>query len=484
MYRSRLFLRILNSLAAVLLIVVVTTAVFLIHGKALTAGLIALISVMLIAFRFGFIEAILAALTAVGCLDFFYMPPVFSLYEHDPQDWISSIIFVVVALTAGHFVTQLQAKTAKTELERTRLKRLYLTSRDINLFDPRNNVLSQLSKLIADTFAVSFVGIWDARAITTERRGVSAIEDAEIKAIYYENLSTADPVIQKFTRVLRVGTRNIGALCLVGRGTEDVLDSDSVDAIASLASIALERFHSLIAESEAEAAKRSEELRSTVLDGLAHAFKTPLATIQSASSGLLEIHHLGEAEAELISIIDKQATQLSRLTNQILRTAKLDGSELVLRREKLEPDQIFKMLSDELGASPDDHPLNFRDQANGAQARGDFRLVKMALEQLLDNAIKYSRAATAIDVTATATDSEVMLSVSNEGSFIPPEQRSRVFERFYRGPGSEYRAAGTGIGLAVVKRIADAHKGRVWIESQSGGKTTFHFTLPKTKKEI
>src|SRR5580658_1117472 len=203
MYRSRLFLRILNSLAAVLLIVVVTTAVFLIHGKALTAGLIALISVMLIAFRFGFIEAILAALTAVGCLDFFYMPPVFSLHEHDPQDWISSLIFVVVALTAGHFVTRLQAKTAKTELERTRLKRLYLTSRDINLFDPRNNVLSQLSKLIADTFAVSFVGIWDARAITTERRGVSAIEDAEIKAIYYENLSTADPVIQKFTRVLR-----------------------------------------------------------------------------------------------------------------------------------------------------------------------------------------------------------------------------------------------------------------------------------------
>src|SRR5580658_1413821 len=144
MYRSRLFLRILNSLAAVLLIVVVTTAVFLIHGKALTAGLIALISVMLIAFRFGFIEAILAALTAVGCLDFFYMPPVFSLYEHDPQDWISSVVFVIVALTAGHFVTRLQTKAAKTELERVRLQRLYLMSRDIILVDARDDVLLQL----------------------------------------------------------------------------------------------------------------------------------------------------------------------------------------------------------------------------------------------------------------------------------------------------------------------------------------------------
>ena len=116
MYRSRLFLRILRCLAAALLIVIVTTAVFLIHGKALTAGLVALISVMLIAFRFGFIEASVSATTAAGCLDFFYMPPVFSFYEHDPQDWVSSIIFVVVALTAGHFVTRIQARTAQTEL--------------------------------------------------------------------------------------------------------------------------------------------------------------------------------------------------------------------------------------------------------------------------------------------------------------------------------------------------------------------------------
>jgi two-component system sensor histidine kinase KdpD len=484
MYGSRLLLRILKCLTAALLIVIVTAAVFLIHGKALTAGLVALISVMLIAFRFGFIEAVVSATVAVGCLDFFYMAPVFTLYEHDPQDWVSSIIFIIVALTAGRFVTRLQMKTIKTELERARLKRLYLASRDINLVEPRHNVLSQLSKLIADTFAVSFVGIWDARALTMERRGTYAIDDAEIVAIYYEMFSTSDSALQTYARVLRIGTRSIGALFLVGSRTGDVLDLDSVDAIASLASIALERSHSLVAESEAEAAKRSEELRSTVLDGLAHAFKTPLATIQIASSGLLEINHLNEAETELVSIIDNQASQLSRLTNQVLRTAKLDGSELALRRERLEPEHIFKMLSHEFGESPGDHPLNFRNCANGALARGDSRLVKMALEQLLDNAIKYSDAATPIVITATTTDSEVLLSVSNEGSFIPPDQQSRVFERFYRAPGSEYRAAGTGIGLAVVKRIAEAHKGRVWIESQRSGETTFHFALPKTRKEI
>jgi len=247
--------------------------------------------------------------------------------------------------------------------------------------------------------------------------------------------------------------------------------------------MALERAYSLIAESNAEAAKRGEQLRSTVLDGLAHAFKTPLATIQSASSGLLEIHRLNEAEAELVSIIDDQASQLSRLTTQVLQTAKLDGSDLALRKEMLEPEHIFQMLAEESIVSPMHHPLRFMDRANGISARGDLRLIKMALEQLLDNAIKYSCGTTSIVVTVTATDSELLLSVSNEGSFIPPEQQFRVFEKFYRAPGSEYQAAGTGIGLAVVKRIADAHKGRVWVDSEYDGNTTFHFAIPKAGKE-
>ena len=241
MRTSGTLFRALRDIGAALLMASVTTAVFQLHGKALTAGLVDLVMVMLIAFRFGLIESIISAVVAVGSLDFFYMAPVFSLYEREPQDWISSIVFVVVALAAGHFVTRLQAKAARTELERVRVQRLYLMSRDIILVDARDNVLSQLSKLIADTFAASFVGIWDARAVKMERRGTSAIEDTEIKAICHGNLSMDDLAMRKFARTLRIGARSIGSLCLVSSGTDDVLDPDSLDAIASLASIALQR---------------------------------------------------------------------------------------------------------------------------------------------------------------------------------------------------------------------------------------------------
>jgi two-component system sensor histidine kinase KdpD len=76
-----------------------------------------------------------------------------------------------------------------------------------------------------------------------------------------------------------------------------------------------------------------------------------------------------------------------------------------------------------------------------------------------------------------------VMSVQNEGSFIPPEERLRIFQRFYRSPGSQHKASGTGIGLSVVKRIAEAHRGRVWVESDPVTGTTLFFALPHLRKD-
>src|ERR1700684_1540559 len=107
---TQVAIRLLRTLAVVPVVALVTGFVYQAHGKALTAGLIDLVLVMLIAFRWGFLEAAVASALAVASLDFFYMVPIFSLYEHDPQDWISSVIFVTIALTAGHFAARIKQK--------------------------------------------------------------------------------------------------------------------------------------------------------------------------------------------------------------------------------------------------------------------------------------------------------------------------------------------------------------------------------------
>src|ERR1700679_3556973 len=152
MKRTHLATRLLRTAAVVSVVALATGLVYQGHGKALTAGLIDLVLVMLIAFRWGFPEAVIASVLAVGSLDFFYMVPIYSLYEHDPQDWISSVTFVTIALTAGHFAARIKQKAAQTESERTRLERLYLTSRDINTRDRRKQVSAKLDSLTADTF--------------------------------------------------------------------------------------------------------------------------------------------------------------------------------------------------------------------------------------------------------------------------------------------------------------------------------------------
>lgn len=476
--------RLLQTIAIIPVVPLLTGVIYLSHGRALTAGLIELVLVMLIAFRWGFPEAAVASVLALACLDYFYMPPIFSLYERDPQDWISSGIFVTIALTAGHFADRIKQKAIQTESERTRLEKLYLTSRDILMLDRRDEVGAQLTRLIADTFHVDAVALWDAREMRMDKAGKGAIPDDEVRATYFYELNENDLVSCKFKRVLRLGTRPVGSVCIAGDFPCGNLDPRSVDAIASLSAMALERAHSFAAESNAEAAKRSEQLRSTVLDGLAHAFKTPLATIQSASSGLLEISRLEYPARELVSLIDEQATRLAKLTNQVLRTAELDQRQLEVDHERISMDRLFQFCRTEAADTLMDHPLRVIDESSESYVWADTRLLEMALLQLLDNASKYASPGSPITLRVTSTDSEVVFNVQNEGSFIAPEERLRIFQRFYRSPGSQHKAPGTGIGLSVAKRIAEAHTGRVWVESDLEASTTFFFALPRVRKEI
>jgi two-component system sensor histidine kinase KdpD len=113
----------------------------------------------------------------------------------------------------------------------------------------------------------------------------------------------------------------------------------------------------------------------------------------------------------------------------------------------------------------------------------DKQLLKMAVFQMLDNAAKYGGSDSSITIDVQEEQAETLISIRNEGSFIPFEEREKIFKRFYRSPGSDRRASGTGIGLSVVKHVTEAHQGRAWVNSDPKTGTTFFLTLPRTAKE-
>jgi two-component system sensor histidine kinase KdpD len=229
-------------------------------------------------------------------------------------------------------------------------------------------------------------------------------------------------------RVLRLGTRPIGSLVICGHS----LDVTSINATASLAAVAIERARSFSAESNAEAARQSEQLRCAVLDGLGHAFKTPLTTIRSSSSGLLEMGTLSGTERNLVALIDQHAGHLNELTTRLLRTAKLDNADLKVKRERIDLPQL---LEDSIEASSQEfgaHLQYIRPAMQQSTVWADRQLLKMALFQLFDNAAKYGSPGSPIMIDVQEEPAETIIRVRNQGSFIPPEERERIFPKIIR----------------------------------------------------
>ena len=469
--------RLLRVLASAPIVALVTVIAYGAHAKSFVAGFIYLFPIMLIAFGWGFIEASIASVLAVGCLDYFFTEPLFHFYMSDPQDWIALISFEAIVLVVSRLADRLKRHATEAGKQREQVEKLYLMSRDILLLNRRAAVGAELVRRIVEAFDLDAVSLWDAREVRLDTAGTGFIPEDEVRAIYFHQRHGDEAVNGRFKRVLLVGSRAIGAIGLAGASDRPFIDAHTADAIASLAALALERSHSFKAESEAEASRQSEQLRSAVLDGLAHAFKTPLATIQGASSGLLEIGPLGPVQNELVTLINQEALRLSDLTTQALRTAKIDGDQLTVNKEEVRVQPLLEDISEQCSHHLSRHHLHLRSEISNKSIWVDGRLLKLALLELVDNASKYADPQAPITLRASLTGADVTFSVRNEGSYIAPEERLRIFRRFYRSPGSQYRAPGTGIGLSFVKRFAEAHSGNVWVESDCESGTIFFLTL-------
>jgi two-component system sensor histidine kinase KdpD len=483
MWGSSNRVRILRSAAILPGLALVTFIGYECHANALTAGVLDLVLILLIAFRWGFIEGAIASAVSVASLDFFFMPPILSLHEQEPQDWIASAVFTLIALMLSRIAHTIHCQAIATDQDRARLESLFLTSRDLLLLDRGAEVGTQLTRLIEDIFKAEAVALWDARTAQLYKAGPGIIAEDDVLAIYFRDTYENDTASYRFKRVLRLGTRTIGALYIVGSATSNSLDTRSADAIASLAAIAFERAHSFAAEQNAEAARRTGQLRSTVLDGLAHSFKTPLATIQTASAGLMEIPHLSSTGKELVSLIEGEAIRLTNLTKKALETAELDEVDYRLDYEKISLDEFLQDCQTAFAFAVSRERLLISQASVLSYVWADRRLLQMALLQMVDNAGKYASPESAITLAVESTDSEIVFSVHNEGSYVSPEERLRIFDRFYRAAESNYKASGTGIGLTVTKRIVESHRGYVWVDSTLDQKTTFFFALPQIQRE-
>jgi two-component system, OmpR family, sensor histidine kinase KdpD len=445
------------------------------HFNLSAAGFINLLIVVLTALRFGFWEATGCSFFAVACLDYFFAPPIYSLRIADPKNWVALVTFEIIALIVSRLSNQLQNQTAESLLHRTNAEKLYELSRSILVLDRQRLGGTQIASLIEQHLGVTSIAIFDANTTEFYTAGACTKEDEDLaRSTYLLNDNYHAPDSSTWQRALRLESAPIGAVVMSGND----LNALMADAVASLVSGAFERIRSFEKETRVEAARQAEQLRTTVLDGMAHAFKTPLTVILTSASGLLEMKSLDAVQAQLVTLIDEHATRLSALTSHLLQMAKLDSKEIHLRREQILLAPFIQRVVDGCVGQLCGHAVQFLIKDQDLAVSGDRQLLAVTITELLTNAAKYSNADTQIDVSVRNEDGHVLIAVHNSGPAIAFAERELIFDRFYRSPTTKHQASGTGIGLSVVKRTAEAHQGRMWVNSAPETGTTFFLSLP------
>jgi two-component system sensor histidine kinase KdpD len=456
-------------------IAVLTAIPYWLHFPIATVGFIYLVVVVVVALTYGIWQATFISLIAVCCLNYFFIPPVFSFIVSDDRDWIALVSFQACALIVSRLSSREQQMARDANYQRIQMKKLYELSRGILVFDLHLPPGPQLVQLVRKTFLADDVAIFDANLSRLDHEGQWSHDEQQVaRESYLADRNEDDHDIRTTQRVVRIGSKAVGAFAI--RGEVDPLIAN---AIASLAAIAFERCRSYEKETRAESAKQTEQLRVAVLDALAHAFKTPLTVICAASSGLQEIGTLDKSELELAELINQEAISLNQLCTRLLQTAKLEASNVTLRTEPVILSRLVKEVVSQLTTTLKGHPVELSIQEQDTPMQGDRELLMMILTQYLDNAAKYSPLGTPIDVTLRESNAELVLSVRNRGSLIKMQDRERVFERFYRGSDAREQVPGTGVGLSIVKKAAEAHHGHVWVVSGEEEGTTFFLSMPK-----
>jgi two-component system sensor histidine kinase KdpD len=363
----------------------------------------------------------------------------------------------------------------QAEQQRASAVRLYDLSRAVLLIDQLQSTADQLAQVIREVLQVGEVEIW-APAEDGSMAGETYLSSATTPAerAYLAGHEYDDFANATSCRLLKRGTSITGSITL---SSWDI-DPLTADAVASLAAIAFERARAVERETHAKLERDAEKLRTAVLDGLAHSFKTPLTAIQTASSGLLALDGLDATQAELVGIIDERATMLNRLTTRLLQTAALEAKQIRLRRTNASMLQLVRKVLGEL-----DEETRARTSisllGDVADDQMDATLVELALQQLMDNAAKYSTIGSPIEITVNQRESATVVVIENirdAGSTIRPEERFKIFDRFYRGLDALHGPPGTGLGLSIVKKTAEAHGGHVRLECPDG-MTRFVFSI-------
>jgi two-component system, OmpR family, sensor histidine kinase KdpD len=477
---GRSWLRVFASLIAVVTVTVVARSI--VPVNATTVGFAYLLVVLIIASTWGFVEAALSSILATLVFNFFFLPPVGTFTIADPQNWVALFSFLATSLIASRLSAKAKARALEAIERQQDVERLYSFSRAILLIDRTEPFPRQLAEKVVEIFKINTAVLLDRRTNEMYRVGGTSADDLEnqVRAAVVGGgsfcVSGADCVVVPILH----GSEAVASLGLRGPKMPQSL----LNGLANLVAIGLERARAQDLAQQVEAARQSEQLRTTLIDAMAHEFKTPLTLIRAATTSLLaKPDRPSELLNEQLKIADEEAEHLKELIDDAVEMARLDTAHIDVHPEISNlQDAVHEVLAS-MQTEIDERRIRVVCDHLLPAMGFDRRLMRLAIKQLLDNAIKYSPSETPVEIALYESNGAITLEVTNYGKGIPVEEQARIFERFYRSPSIKNQIPGSGLGLSIAHSIVEAHSGELSLSSEPG-RTAFRITIPALKEEI
>jgi two-component system, OmpR family, sensor histidine kinase KdpD len=463
-------------------VIAVLTVIFhrLLPVNAATTAVVYLLAVLLIAAEWGLAEAVVASFGAMLCFNFFFLPPVGTLTIADPENWVAIVAFLLTSIIASQLSAKARRRAEEAQSRRQEVERLYELSRALLLAENGQPLAAEIARLVIRIFECDSVAFFDRQLGQVFRAGDSntTASDDELRDSARQGSVFHDPSGRTTTMPVRLGGQPAGSISV----PDGAISEAALRAIVSLSAIALEREKAQAGVAAAEAQRRNEELKSTLLDAVAHEFKTPLTSIKAAATAMLSAAPSPQ-DRELLTIIDEETVRLDEMVSEAIQMSRIEAGKVQLNRRPVDLCEMVETVVKASASFLEDRSIEVRVPSGLPAAYADRELVMLVLRQLLNNAAKYSSPGMPIVVEAAARDGSLVISVTDAGPGIPEAEQALIFEKFYRARGVRGRVPGTGMGLPIARQIVHAHKGRLWAESYPEMGTRFSFSLPPVPTE-
>jgi signal transduction histidine kinase len=230
-----------------------------------------------------------------------------------------------------------------------------------------------------------------------------------------------------------------------------------------------------------ETVRQVDRLKSEFISSISHELRTPLGFITGYVTTLLrsDVPHNEETRQEFLQIIKEESEKLQELVEDLLDTSRIQAGSFAVEKKPTDIKELAQKVVEKVQSITDQYSFLLHFDPKLRSVPGDSRRLDQVLQNLLDNAVKYSPQGSQITISGKMKNDHIQVSIADEGQGIPQAELTQIFDTFYRIPGPDaQRVQGAGLGLTICRAIVEAHGGNIWVESTLGKGSIFYFTLP------